>query len=311
MNTELKNSISAAADKAQYDDCAKRLLAQKRILAHILVKTVDEFKGIAPKDAETFIEGEPYISVVPTEPGLTNTDGSDTERKKIVGLNTENSEINEGLVRFDIIFYVRLKNGLTQIIVNLEIQKSEPTKYHILNRAIFYVSRMVSSQKERDFAGMRYDDIKSVVSIWICMDTEANSMSHFHFVKDEMLEPYDWGGNIDMINIVLLGIKNELPAHDDKYELHRLLGALLSEKLGVSEKMNIIEREYDIPLADNLKEGVDSMCNLGQGIEDKAVEKLILKMYESHLPIEQIATISEKTVEEVKAIIKKYEPALV
>ena len=31
------------------------------------------------------------------------------------------------------------------------VQKDEPTEYKILNRAIFYVSRLVSSQKERDF----------------------------------------------------------------------------------------------------------------------------------------------------------------
>ena len=28
-------------------------------------------------------------------------------------LNTENSEINKGMIRFDIIFYVRMKDGLT------------------------------------------------------------------------------------------------------------------------------------------------------------------------------------------------------
>ena len=34
----------------------------------------------------------------------------------------------------------------SQIIVNVEAQKDEPTEYKILNRAIFYVSRLVSSQ---------------------------------------------------------------------------------------------------------------------------------------------------------------------
>lgn len=34
--------------------------------------------------------------------------------------NTENAEINEGLIRFDIIFYVRMKDGVSQIIINLE-----------------------------------------------------------------------------------------------------------------------------------------------------------------------------------------------
>lgn len=40
---------SATDRDAQYDASAKRLLGQKIILAHILVKTVDEFKGMNPK----------------------------------------------------------------------------------------------------------------------------------------------------------------------------------------------------------------------------------------------------------------------
>ena len=63
-----------------------------------------------------------------------------------------------------------MKNGLSQIIVNIECQKDEPSAYQILNRAIFYVSRLVSSQKERDFVNTNYDDIKQVFSIWICMN---------------------------------------------------------------------------------------------------------------------------------------------
>ena len=49
VNTELKNAIEATDKKAQYDASAKRLLGQKSILAHILVKTVDEFKGMNQK----------------------------------------------------------------------------------------------------------------------------------------------------------------------------------------------------------------------------------------------------------------------
>lgn len=49
MNTEVKNTIKATDRDAQYDESAKRLLGQKIILAHILVKTVDEFKGMTQK----------------------------------------------------------------------------------------------------------------------------------------------------------------------------------------------------------------------------------------------------------------------
>ena len=62
-------------------------------------------------------------------------------------MKTENAEVNEGLILFDIIFYVRMKDGFSQVIVNLEGHKDEPISYYSLNRAVFYVSRLVSSQK--------------------------------------------------------------------------------------------------------------------------------------------------------------------
>ena len=318
MNTEIANAVNAAGDKAQYDTRVKRLLAQKSILAHILVKTVDEFKGMKPEDVVKYIEGEPSISVVPVELGLANMEKTDATGQRIVGLNTENAEINEGLVRFDIIFYVRMKNGLSQIIVNIEAQKDEPTEYKILNRAIFYVSRLISSQKERDFVNTNYDDIKQVLSIWICMNMDDNSLSHIHLTKDEMLKPCNWKGNLDLLNIVLIGITNEIPEHDEKYEMHRLIGALLSSELKEQEKLDIIEHEYNIPISQEFREDVRIMCNLGTGIEERATEKateqtsekFILNMYKKGYTLDQIADVAETGVDEVEAIIKKKEPAM-
>ena len=318
MNTEIANAVNAAGDKAQYDTRVKRLLAQKSILAHILVKTVDEFKGMKPEDVVKYIEGEPSISVVPVEPGLANMEKTDATGQRIVGLNTENAEINEGLVRFDIIFYVRMKNGLSQIIVNIEAQKDEPTEYKILNRAIFYVSRLISSQKERDFVNTNYDDIKQVFSIWICMNMDDNSLSHIHLTKDEMLKPCNWKGNLDLLNIVLIGITNEIPEHDEKYEMHRLIGALLSSELKEQEKLDIIEHEYNIPISQEFREDVRIMCNLSTGIEERATEratektseKFILNMYKKGYTLDQIADVAETGVDEVEAIIKKREPAM-
>ena len=278
------------------------------------MKTVDEFKGMKPEDVVKYIEGEPSISVVPVEPGLANMEKTDAAGQRIVGLNTENAEINEGLVRFDIIFYVRMKNGLSQIIVNIEAQKDEPTEYKILNRAIFYVSRLISSQKERDFVNTNYDDIKQVFSIWICMNMDDNSLSHIHLTKDEMLKPCNWKGNLDLLNIVLIGITNEIPEHDEKYEMHRLIGTLLSGELKEQEKLDIIEHEYNIPISQEFREDVRIMCNLSTGIEERATEKtsekFILNMYKKGYTLDQIADVAETGVDEVEAIIKKKEPAM-
>ena len=288
-----------------------------------------------PTDVVGLIEGEPVIGVVPSEPGMTNstkttrsnidTDSVNTDSSKnnvattnkscshIVGLNTEDSEINEGLIRFDIVFYVRMKDGISKIIINIEAQKDNPTSYNILNRSIFYVSRLISSQKERDFNGSDYNDIKQVFSIWICMNMDTNSMSHFHLTEDKLLGAYDWKGNTDLINIILIGITNELPPQDEKYKLHRLLTALFSQKLDLRKKYDIIEREYEIPLDDDRRKDVGTMCNLGLGIEERATEratekaneKFVLNMYKDGFDAEYIAKMVELSTDKVKEIIEK------
>ena len=244
----------------------------------------------------------------------------DNSAKRLVGFNTENQEMNEGLVRFDIVFYVRMKDGLSQIIINVEAQKDEPSDYEILNRAVFYVSRLVSSQKERDFENSSYDDIKSVYSIWICMNMEENTMSHIHLTKEDLIGSYEWKGNLDLLNIIMIGLAKELPEHDETYELHRLLGALLSRELTIDEKLDIIGNEYDIPLEENFRKDMSTMCNLSQGVKEEGIAigrregleegrreghaELITKMYKNGLSIEQIASATDKTVEEVRAIIE-------
>ena len=223
----------------------------KSILVHILVKTVDEFKGMNPKDVVDCIEGTPHISTVPVEPGLTNA-ASEKNGERLVGFNTENEEINEGLVRFDIVFYVRMLDGLSQIIINVEAQKDEPK------------------------------------------------------------------GNLDLLNIIMLGLAKNLPEHDETYELHRLPGALLSKELTIDEKLNIIGNEYDIPIEENFRKDVSVMCNLSQGIKEDGIaigearkeEKIILNMHNNGFTVEQIAMATDKNVEEVRAIIAGKEPAL-
>lgn len=252
VSTELKNAVKAADAIPQYDMCVKRLLAEKNIIANILVNAVDVYKGMEPKDVVPYIEGEPYISMVPVEPGLTNA-AREENGQRVVGLNTENQEIHEGLIKFDIIFYAwepvktdpdaseqkapeeKNKGALNKIILNVEAQKNNPTEYKIINRAIFYVGRLISSQKERDFVNSHYDDIRSVYSIWVCMNMEENSLSHIHLTQEDLVGKNQWKGNLNLMNIIMIGLSEELPGPEEGYELHRLLGALLSQKLTVEK----------------------------------------------------------------------------
>ncbi len=302
MNTEIANAVNTASDMAQYDERAKRLLSHKSILAHILVDTVEEFRGMDAKDVVQYIEGQPRIGKVSTEPGLTNMN---VAGERLVGMNTENTEINEGTIKFDIVFYVRMKNGLSQIIVNVEAQKDAPTEYHILNRAIFYVCRLVSSQKERDFINKKYDDIKQVYTIWICMNMPEDSTDYYYLTNKKALGNCQWKGKQDILNIVLIGLAKELSKQDENHELHRLLGTLLSKKLTQYEKLNIIEKEYNIPIEEDLRKDVSIMCNLSQGIVDDTKAGIIMNMYKKGYTLEQIADITEKSISEIEKIIDK------
>ena len=310
LNTEIGNLILTTDKDVQYDECVKRLLGQKRVLAHILVKTVDEFKGTNPEDVAAYIEGEPFISKVPADPGLTNTD-MEKNGARIVGFNTENQELHEGTIRFDIIFYVRMRDGLSQIIINIEAQKDEPSEYDILNRAIFYVSRMISSQKERDFTHSNYNDIKRVYSIWVCMNMPEDSLTHIHLVGDNIVNAHAWKGKMDLINIVMIGLAQTLPEGEEKYELHRLLGALLSQNLTANEKFDIIGNEYDIPLDNGIREDVKTMCNLSQKIKETGIEigkrEMVVKMHDKGYTSTQIADITEMNEEQIEDIIKNTE----
>ena len=110
---------------------------------------------MSSEEVKPLIEDDIHIGKIPVDPGLTNAVvGVDEDGKEIIGMNTVNEEVNAGYILFDIIFYVRLKAGRSKIIINVEAQRKEPTEYDILNRAVFYASREISSQKNRDLVNI-------------------------------------------------------------------------------------------------------------------------------------------------------------
>jgi hypothetical protein len=315
LGTEIANAVIAAGEEAQYDIMAKKLLSHKHILAHILVAVVDEFKGMKPNDVIQYIEGDPYVNAVPVEPGMTNKKDVDESGKTIVSMNTEDSEINELLVRFDIIFYVRMREGIAKMIINVEAQKKDPKEYDILNRATFYVCRMVSSQKDRDFSGVKYNDILPVYSIWICMNMKEDSLNHYHVTNDVILGNEQWKGKQNILNVVMIGLLQKLSEKREGHELHRLLETLLSETMSAEDKFKIFEEEYDIPIRDNLRKDVRNVSNLGQGIAENASARtkseIIINMHKLGMSVDLIAKSVELDEETVERIIEENSPAYV
>ena len=216
-------------------------------------------------------------------------------------------EVNAGYILFDIIFYVRLKAGCSKIIINVEAQRKEPAEYDILNRAVFYASREISSQKNREFVNSNYNDIKKVYSIWICMNMSENSMNHIHLTNDTIIGNQVWKGKEDLVNIVMIGLAKEISSKEEKHKLHRLLGTLLSETLREEEKLDILKNEYHIPMEKSIREDVKIMCNLSEGIEERGIIKgrteLLKQLVQKKLAKGQsMEVIAEDLVEDVEVI---------
>ena len=204
----------------QYDEQAKNALGYKSILAFILAKAVDEFSEMETKDIIDLIE-DVYIGKVPVDPGHTNV----RKGERIYGLNTENSERNEGLIRYDILFKVRTSKNAEDayvIIVNIEMQKEEPKGYNLVNRAIYYACRLISSEKQREFVKMNFNDIVKVYSIWIVANMEDNSVNRIHFTKDTLYGSYKWNCDTDLINIIIIGITGQPDVIENKVSKENL-----------------------------------------------------------------------------------------
>jgi hypothetical protein len=107
------------------------------------------------------------------------------------------------------------------------------------------------------------------------MDAGENCLNHIHLTNDSLLGNHKWKGRTDLLNIFLIGLSGKLPeAGNDKYKLHRFLGTVFSDSMTTNEKINLLESEYKIPMEQQLKEGLDNMCNLSQGIVERTTKRV-------------------------------------
>ena len=98
-------------------------------------------------------------------------------------------------------------------------------------------------------------------------------MCHIYLTKEDLLGKHNWKGNLNLVNIVMIGLTNALPESHNEYGLHRLLCAMFSNELSQQQKMKIMEQEYHIPMEESFKEEVSIMCNLSQANKPNANAK--------------------------------------
>ena len=271
--TNIAQVVDIAKEQARYDTEVKNVLSDKYILAWIMSRVMEEFRGMPIEDIVQCIEGEPIISKVYVAPGKTND--------SIIGRDTQDKVPDEGEARFDILFHaVTPSKERIKIIINVEAQKNFYPGYDLVTRGIYYGARLLSSQKEREFSGEDYDEIKKVYSIWVCMNAPKylqNTITEYKIQQNKLYGNYSRPARYDLLSVVMLCLGNPEDKDYRKNEhqkLLRLLSVLASEEVKAPDKLHILEEEYHIATTRELEGKVNIMCNWSEGVIERVTEKV-------------------------------------
>ncbi len=179
-DTSLAQALHDTSMQSQYDAACKRLLSEKIVLAWILKECVPEYREETIDDImNKYIEGTPEVSSVPVQ-------GS-----RIQGGNTEDTDLHEGTIRYDIFFRALLPQGKGRLLllINVEAQNKENPQYPLVSRMVYHLARQTSSQHGVEFTNDHYGDLQKVYSIWICMNApkhRANSMNVYEITEKQV-----------------------------------------------------------------------------------------------------------------------------
>ena len=272
IRTHLGNTIEAVdSAKTGYEKNVKEILADIQVLARIVKHTVAEADDLSISEIMSCIDcGSIRIGTVPMNPGLTNAE-------RIDSYQTEDSIPNEGYVTYDIRFMMAVASAALEIIINIEAQRTSDFKklgYHIENRIVFYLARLISSQKGINFVKSEYDKIKKVYSIWICMDAadDEDSISSISLKSECLFGKQCDFAELDKMCGMVIRIRNNENAAESRNRLIAMLEDVLSTQDGESKKRKL-EEKYDMKITTELEGRLDSMCNLSEVVEERGVEK--------------------------------------
>ena len=195
---------------------------------------------------------------------------------------------------------------------------TNPSKlgYHIENRVIFYLSRMISAQKEVEFVNSNYDDLKAVRSIWICMDSadDEDSINRIRLTQENLYGKEPNFDSLDKVQGVIIRLRTNENAQTSKNKLIAMLEELLRIDDAENKKRKL-EEEYGISMTVETERKVNTMCNLSEvmlerGIEqgiERGIEITAENMLMINRPldeIEKVTGISQERLLEIKQKLK-------
>ena len=234
-------TIELAADRARYDECAKKLLTYKAVIAWILKSCTKEFSQYSVKFiCDNCLNENVELSEHAVHQDQLNRDERLNGDKRLHGLNTEANAVKDQTVYYDIRFKATLPESKepVQLIINLEIQLNDTPGYPLVTRGFYYCARMISEQYGTVFTDEHYEKIQKVYSIWICPDPakkRKNGIFRYHTVEDSVRgNSFVKSEAYDLMEVVILNLGDADESSD--LEILDLLNVLFSTTATPEEK---------------------------------------------------------------------------
>ena len=165
------------------------------------------------------------------------------------------------------------------LIINIEIQTDDHPGYDLVTRGLYYCARMISEQHGTVFTGEHYEQIRKVYSIWICPQVaKQKQYSMFRYKITEQTitgNSYVMRDSYDLMEVIMLNLGDNFK--DTSSDILDFLSTLFSLDKTPNEKKAILSERYNIAMTVELESEVQSMCNLGDAIERRGIEKGIEK----------------------------------
>mgnify|MGYP007084366389 CR=1 FL=1 len=300
VENQLAHTIDQTEYDSRYDRTAKKLLANKQILAQIMKGCVNEYSDCTVDDiVEKYIEGTPEVGSVGVHVDDTNRPKKSTD--VIKGSNNEDSTLTEGTLFYDVRF-----DAIAPKSADSAEQEED-------------CSRMISAQHGPIFTKSEYGKIRKVYSIWICTqpsDGFENTLTRYSIKPEQLIgEAQEETENYDLMSVVMIGLGK--PGTENHKGILKFMEVLLSSTRSGSEKKKILEEEFGVAMSEELEREVLEVCNLSQGVRAEGREEgrqegriegigigeirmLVQLVREGDLPLERAAAKAKMTVEQFK-----------
>ena len=112
-------------------------------------------------------------------------------------------------------------------------------------------------------------------SIWIFFDApqkDSDTITEYSLEKKDIYGQPVGSWKYDYLSISFIRLSSN-PEKTSKHKLIHMLDTLFSDELSAEKKKLILETKHQMQITRKLEGGINSMCNVSQGIKEKAFSK--------------------------------------